>query len=85
MRPLSLQRDEARFRQRLGAFVDVGRAGRSFEHAGEIQMVYRGQRRFPPALGTESADPSILVRQERGLKAGCAHGFDHNRWGVGSL
>ncbi len=48
-------------------------------------MAYRGQRRFPPALRAESADPSILVRQERGLKAGCAHGFDHNRWGVNSL
>jgi hypothetical protein len=65
--------------------VGVGRPGRTFEHAGEIHMTYRGQRRFPPTLGAESADPSILVRQERGLKAGCAHGFDHNRWGVGSL
>ena len=65
--------------------VGVGRPGRRFEHAGEIHTAYRGQRRFAPTLGAESADPSILVRQERGLKAGCAHGFDHNRWGVGSL
>jgi len=48
-------------------------------------MAYRGQRRFPPAVGAESADPSILVREPRGIQAGYAHRFDQNRWGVGSL
>lgn len=48
-------------------------------------MAYRGQRRFPPAVGAEAADSSILVRQECGLQAGCAHRFGHNRSGVGSL
>ena len=47
-------------RQRLRAFVGVGRAGRRLEHAGEIHMAYRGQRCFPPAVGAQSADPSIL-------------------------
>jgi len=41
-------------------------------------MAYRGQRRFPPTLGAQSADPSIFVRQERGIQAGCAHRFDQN-------
>lgn len=48
-------------------------------------MAYRGQRRFSPALGAESADPRILVRLERGIQAGCADCFDQNRCGVGAL
>lgn len=39
-------------------------------------MAYRGKRSFPSAFGAESADPSILVRQERSIEAGCTHGFD---------
>jgi hypothetical protein len=52
---------------RLGALVDAGRAGRRFKHAGEIQLTYRGQRRLPPAIGAQPADPSILVRQPCGI------------------
>jgi hypothetical protein len=48
-------------------------------------MAYRGSRGFPPAVGAESAEPSILVREERGIQAGGTHRFDQNRWGVGSL
>ena len=48
-------------------------------------MPYRGQRCFPPAVGAESTDPSILVRRERGIHAGGAHEFDQNRLRVGWL
>jgi hypothetical protein len=48
-------------------------------------MAYCGERCFPPAGGAEPADPGILVRGERGIHAGCAHRFEHNRWRVGSL
>jgi hypothetical protein len=37
--------------------VSIGIAAAPVEHAGEIHMAYRGQRRFPPALGTQSSDP----------------------------
>jgi hypothetical protein len=64
--------------------MGVGRVGRLIEHAGEIHMAYRGQRRFPAALGAESSDASILVGSERGIQACGAYRFDQ-RWDVGSL
>ena len=48
-------------------------------------MAYRGERCFPPAVGAEPANPGILVRGKRGFQAGCAHGFEHNRWRIGAV
>lgn len=48
-------------------------------------MAYRGQRRFPAALGAQAADPRILVRLPRRIEAGCAHRFERTRWRVSSL
>ena len=50
---------------------------RPFDH-GEIQLTYRGNRYFPPTIGAQSANPSILVRQPCGIQAGCTHGFSQN-------
>ena len=69
----------------VSSFVDVGRVGRSLTHTGEIHMAYRGQRCFPPAVGTEPAYPSILVCCEGGIQAGGAHRFEQSRWCVDSL
>jgi hypothetical protein len=78
LRALSLQRDET-ILSRAKRFGRRGRADWRLEHAGEIQNAYRGQRRFPPALGAESADPSILIRPHRGVEAGCPYPFDQDR------
>jgi hypothetical protein len=80
----SLQGDEARSARPL-AVSSTEEVGRRFEHAGEIQMAYRRQRCFPPALGAESTDTRILVRRECGTQAGRAHRFGQNRRGVCSL
>jgi hypothetical protein len=50
-----------------------------FEQGGEIQVTYRRHRGLPSAIGAQSADPGILVRQHRGIQAGSAHRFDQNQ------
>lgn len=54
-------------------------AGPSFEHGRKIDVAYRGQRRFPSALGAEAADPRVLVRQTRGFDTGGTNSFGQNQ------
>ena len=75
---------EARFTSAAGSFGRVDSAGRRLKQAGD-QAAYRRQRRFPSALGAESADAGILVRQERGIHASGTHRLGQNRRAVISL
>jgi hypothetical protein len=59
-------------------------SGTWFQHVGEIQIAYRGQRGFPPALSAESSDPGILVRGQGGIQVCGAHRF-YQRWGISSV